>query len=489
MVLASKGSYIFWGRSSTFDGGDRSADKHQAFNPMKQSIAFPEDMHYTIQKVTTFNNLYHNIEFDSKLETGTVRITTEFRDPFLLAPMFTYKGLPTSWTGTSDVMTFNFSNLNDQDKNIWLQMHLHDQSGNSNHLDMFLDGGRIISYKWTIKAGEPIIEEVEIKFTSINVATETDSTGAYACDIDNGFDDGSFDQSGVAEVSTVVAVAAASITDGKYFKLWKANGTGGWTAYYVWFDKVGDSSGDPAPTGFTEIRCDISGDTTAQQVSDTITAAITAISGLTATNGAGTLTTVTVTNDNSGDIKDIVDVDSGLVVAVTTQGVTALDGGWSNWDGAYTSKQLAMSNDCTITFNGAAFTDIDGQSLDLEFPTPQAEYWALSSLKAKGSYLETRGPWKATVEGIATKGNVLMAQPSTLIASKTQGTLKVEYGTTKYIQFTLARVEIAGGDGIESGGRFEPKYDVIGGAGSVLTFSWTASEATDPSDHVEHTNV
>ncbi len=488
MVLATPGYRIMYGTSSTFKAGDPSSDKHQAFNPMISSIDFPDSIKYAIEQITTCNKLYPNIEYDTKLEEGTVTFSCHFRDPILFSTLFTYKGLPTSWTGSGDTMTFDFSNLINKDVNIWVQYHVEDSSGESNHLDVLLDGGELVSYKLSFEGG-PIIEEFEIKFATISVATETDSTGAYAIDIDDGFDDGSFDQTGVAEISTVVAKAKASLSNGQYFKLWKADGSGGWTAYYAYMDVTGTEDGDPAPTGFTKIRCNISGDTTAQNVSDTITAAITAVSGLTAANGGGASETVTITNDNTGDIKNIVDVDTTMTVAVLTQGVTALDGGWSLWDGDYTSTKCAMGSDAVVTFGGASFTDIDIQKFEMSFDTPKEPYYVSNSLIVKERTLEVRGPWAGTITGQLTKGNINMAQPSTVLASKTTGTLKLEYATNKYIQFTNAYTEGVTAGGAEAGKSQEAEFTQQGGANSAASYSWTGNEATDPSAMITHTDI
>lgn len=487
MVLAGKGYYIYYGRNDEFKGGDRSVAKHQAFNPMVSSIAFPDALKYTIEKITTVNKLYPNIEYDTKLEEGTVRFRSNLRDPIPFAPFFTYKGLPTSWTGTGDVMTFNFSNLNDQDKNLWVQIHFHDASGSSNHLDIFLDGGEMISYKWILEQEKPVYEEFEIKFVEINIATDTDSTGAYAPDIDDGFDDGSFDQTGVAEITTITTVAASALTTGEYFKIWAANGTGGWTAYYVWVNKDA-GGGDPAPTGYTAIELTVTTGDTAAQIA---TALGSALDGADPNFGTPVVadTLVTVTQQQTGDIKDAVDVDTTFTIATTTQGVTAIDGGWSLWDGAYTSTKCVMTVDCTITFAGVSIAGEDIQSGVLEFSAPKERYWVQSSLTAQGTYLQTRPPYKATVEGIITSGHENFHEPSTLIASKTQGTFKVQYGTTKYLQFTNGRKENISAGEIKSGEPLKASLEIMGGADSELTYSWTANEATDPSAHIEHTNV
>lgn len=487
MVLATKGYNIFYGRSSTFKGGDRSSDKHQAFNPMISSIAFPESLKYEIEKVTTADKLFPNIEYDTKLAEGTVSFKCNFRDPIAQAMFYTYKGIPGTWTGSSDTMTFSFSNLNDQDKNIWVQIHFHDQSGSSNHLDIFLDGGEMVSYKLSGNAGEPVYEEFDIKFTEINIATDTDSTGAYKCDIDNGFDDGSFDQAGVAEVTAITCPAASAITTGQYFKFWLANGTGGWTAYYVWFNKDGGGS-DPAPTGYTEIEVAISTGNTNAQVATAVGAALDA-----AHNNFGTPSVdsnvCTVTSQQQGDVKDAVNVNvgTGFSISVTTQGVTPLDGGWSLWDGDYTSTKCVMTVDCTITFAGVSIAGHDIQSFSFEINADKERYWDISSLTAKGTYLKERDPYKMNVEGIVTSGHSNFAEPSTLIASKTQGTAKLLWGTTKYIQFTNGRLETVSAGDISAGAPLKASLDIMAGADSALSTVWTASESTDPSNHIKHT--
>lgn len=134
---------------------------------------------------------------------------------------------------------------------------------------------------------------------------------------------------GTAEVSTIVADTFANCIDGSYITIGGINATYGNTDFYIWLDKVGDESGDPSVADHTEIRCDISGDTTAQDVSDTITAAITAKDEFGAANGGGTSTTITITNALKGDSTNIADgaEPTGLSVATVTPGVTNIPNG------------------------------------------------------------------------------------------------------------------------------------------------------------------
>lgn len=143
---------------------------------------------------------------------------------------------------------------------------------------------------------------------------------------------------GTKETFTIVAVVPGSISDGTYitFQLITAACAGPRAGkreledYYLWFDKVGDQSGDPAPSGYTEICVDISGASTAQDVSNEIRDAIryawdtNGFKGqLLADNGSGTSTTVTCELIFAGNVDDAVDVDSGLTVTVTQQGVAS----------------------------------------------------------------------------------------------------------------------------------------------------------------------
>lgn len=131
-----------------------------------------------------------------------------------------------------------------------------------------------------------------------------------------------------AEVWTVVAVAPTSITTSTYICFDVISAAGAITKYYGWFDKNGDGVTDKpaAPTCYggtrTAVQFNISGDASAQDVSDTITAAITALDNVSAANGGGTSTTCTVTNAQNGAVDDAYDYNSGLTISISTQGVT-----------------------------------------------------------------------------------------------------------------------------------------------------------------------
>ena len=463
-----------WGKTSTFQGGDPSSDKHIPLNP---SEGLPD---FTVKDV---NNLIYTAESlqPSMVEEGILppyRITLSgfFRDPFLLLTLFTNKAKTTPWTGTGDSITGDFT-TNDHIDYIWLMIKLRDKSGNANHLQYLFDGGRIVNYKLIGEPGKYIREEVTIEFTQLPTAS------TQALDIDDGMDDGVYNKTGVAEISTIVAVAAASITDSKYFTIQGISATGVRTDYYVWFDKVGDESGDPAPSGYTEIKCDISGDTTAQQVSDTITAAITAKDDFSAANGSGTSTTITVTNANAGDVQDIVDVNSGLTVATSTQGVLGIDGGRSNWDGTYGTSAAAKAANTTITFNNAAISELSIQRWEFEIDVPKVFEHVVSSREAGITY---EGSHKYMFSIQTTLNNdTNIAQVITAYGSKTTGTLKIDVDNHE-LEFTNAFYDERKPfiSGLGSGKVFQPNIVFIGGVATALDYDWTGNESTDPSNFV-----
>ncbi len=482
MVMIGSGSYGYYGRSAALKAGDPSSDRHQAFNPIL-SLDLPT-ITYEQEHETTADKLDPNIIYDKQLVPGTISMETRFRDPILMATMLTYKGLPAAWSGTADVMTFNFSSMANKDKNLWFQFHIHDDSGNANHHNLLYDGGEILSYSWVIAAGVALIEEVEVEFVELD-------KNIQPVDIDAGFDDGSFDQTNVYQVSTILAVAATGITTGKYFTIQGISAAFVRTDYYVWFNKDA-GGGDPAPSDHTAIVVTVTTGDAIQVVSDAITAAITAKPDFGAANGGGTSSTITVTNAQYGDCKDIVDVDSGLTVARTTKGALALDGGWSNWDGAYdaTKGEVALSKDCIITLGTAAISALDIEECRITIATPKSKYWVQSSLKAQGSFLGKRAPVIATIKGKST-GNNAFTEFLAEIGSKTKATFKIQYGTTKYLQMTNAYYKKS--DPLSqlpaAGEAVDVTYEIVASANSVLTGSWTADEATDPSNHINHTDV
>src|SRR4030042_6749005 len=479
-VLTSKKMYLYWMRNTTWKSGTLGTDKQIPFNPITetQGIKVPPRVYELLR---TSDSLYPTIEMDKQLEPSTITFKTYFRDPFMLLTLFTKKTVTAAWTGTADVITGSFTDDNCIDENIAVQFHIHDNSGSNKHIDLFLDGGKITRYSLSAEQSGALMEEFDIKFAEI-----TEGTGYYI-DIDDGFDDAKWDQTGVAEISTIVAKAAASITNNTYFFIYGANGTGDKTKYHVWFNKAG-AGVDPAPTGSTAIAVAIGAADTAQQNSDAITAVLQAHSAFNATNGAGTLTTVTVTCANAGDVPDIIDFNSTLTLAITTQGKTALDGGWALWDGQLidSAEKVVLASNLTLEVGGAAPVGLRLQSFTLEFEVDKIMEFVANSMTAGISWEDVRGPWKASLSG-KLSGNDAFVEAKAQVSSKTKSTIKLEYATDKYIQFTNGILKNIDGLNIpKSGESIDVTYEYEGGASSGLSFSWTGNEANDPSAMIRH---
>jgi len=189
IISGIPGFYIYWGRSATWKGGDPTSDEHMPFNPITEGfgITLPERIYELIPAVS---DLYPLINVDKNLEPSTITIKTHFRDPFMLLCMFTYKALPSNWTGTSDNILANFSNRDDITPNLWIQLRLPDPSGGSSHVDLLFDGGVITEYRLVGEEQHSVKEEIDIKFAEISENTQ-------AMDIDDGLDDGEMDATGI----------------------------------------------------------------------------------------------------------------------------------------------------------------------------------------------------------------------------------------------------------------------------------------------------
>jgi ABC-type transport system substrate-binding protein len=120
-----------------------------------------------------------------------------------------------------------------------------------------------------------------------------------------------------AEISLITTADPATIDDGDHIT-YTALTASGPQDYYIWFDKTGDGSADPAPGGRLPIYVNISAATTQLNVSNALGAAIGATADISASNTANN---VTITNQVEGGVPDIADVDSGLAVSVLQQGV------------------------------------------------------------------------------------------------------------------------------------------------------------------------
>ena len=123
------------------------------------------------------------------------------------------------------------------------------------------------------------------------------------------------------EVSFIDTANWAAIDDGDHINYTSRSGVGDgeYVNYYIWFDLTGDNStSDPAPAGRLPIYCNISASVSQENVSKVLG---TAINGITGIGASYTDDNVTITNAVDGDVPDIADVDSGLTVSTTEDGI------------------------------------------------------------------------------------------------------------------------------------------------------------------------
>lgn len=116
---------------------------------------------------------------------------------------------------------------------------------------------------------------------------------------------------GHGEVTLVTCLAKASCVESSSLHF-----TVPGTTYYIWLNK--GAGADPTHAGETAIECDISGDTTATQVAETIDGLIDAKAGTGCNNNASEI--LTITNTTVGNATDCVDEDTGFEIDITTQG-------------------------------------------------------------------------------------------------------------------------------------------------------------------------
>lgn len=124
---------------------------------------------------------------------------------------------------------------------------------------------------------------------------------------------------GEEEESTIIADIANNIDNNDVVTFNGIDENGDVIAHHLWFNK--DTNGVDPTTTANGIEVGITTGETAQEVSDLIQAAINTTRYFAAANVAGTSTTTTLQNVYNGSVVDIADVNSGLAVAVTDQGV------------------------------------------------------------------------------------------------------------------------------------------------------------------------
>lgn len=136
--------------------------------------------------------------------------------------------------------------------------------------------------------------------------------------------------------------------------------------YFVWFN-VNAEGAEPTPVvpyggARTAVPVALATGATAQAVSDAVTAAIDALTDVSAANGGGASTTVTVTNDQDGGVDDAHDIDTTFTMATTTQGRTKVKivfdaASFEQQDFGFQAQADNAANDRVYTLTGVTIAE------------------------------------------------------------------------------------------------------------------------------------
>lgn len=261
---------------------------------------------------------------------------------------------------------------------------------------------RIIRVEPTGSAKATLTLSAKIKF-------DAKYKGAYGNNIKVTISDTAGDVAAVAEVCTVLFANTGSFYDvvgaGKHFRL------PGLTQH-VWFNVTDGSNSQTAPviSGSTANQVNILTADTAAQIAAKAQAVIDAITGFDASVLSAT---VTVTSTAAGALSDAVDVNAGVTIGTSTQGVTAVDAGFKvtivdENPGAVLPVEiydgLTLATITAATFAGSQLVDVT--VLDTTGAPSNASATALAS-GSDGTVGDT--DYEAAIDkaGVEKAGNVL----------------------------------------------------------------------------------
>ncbi|MHA1795343.1 MAG: hypothetical protein ACTSUK_04470 [Promethearchaeota archaeon] len=182
MTYTGQQSYAYWGIEGTKGAGDPSTDQNIPFNPMA-SLPAPKPKNID-EEFRTFDSLVPKKIATTELGPGEGGLEMLFQDPFLLLTFFTHKTVSGTWdTGTGQIAA-DFTDTDDVDT-IFLQYHLHDQSGSGNHLNRLLKHGLPQKFSFKFEKGKLLKSAAEFTFLNFE-----DNTQAMSCN--NSFHDQSW---------------------------------------------------------------------------------------------------------------------------------------------------------------------------------------------------------------------------------------------------------------------------------------------------------
>lgn len=167
---------------------------------------------------------------------------------------------------------------------------------------------------------------------------------------------------------------------------------------------------------------------------------------------------------------------------------TNVDGGFGAWDTEITRPLHAK--DIILEWGGVVLAGLHIENFTLIIDLAETEEHIQSSQSAQIQWSGIKN-FSLEVDG-KLKTKVHVQEVKKLYSAKTKQTLKVSYnvGKDKYLQFTNAYfsddwtvIEIPAAGSVAN-----CKFVIKGGEDTALSYSWTGTVATDPSDHITHDN-
>ncbi len=199
---------------------------------------------------------------------------------------------------------------------------------------------------------------------------------------------------GVAEVTQITCIADVSNSlDGKYFTINSPT-----VEYYVWYNTSGGSAVNPSIVGKTGIEVAITTGATAAQVATATAATIDNLAAFVCP--VPSTAVITVTNAVTGAATNAANVDAGISVNITTQGVT----------GVAEVTQITLSADVDDSLNGKYFL--------LNSPTVSYYVWWKTSgtIESLDPELEDKTGIKVNISTNATAAQVATATAAAIDA-------------------------------------------------------------------------
>ena len=192
MVHAGKKSYVYWKTEDSWAydqamGANAAGNKHTPFNPLLKFV--PPTLTYKEEVIRFFSSLEPSVVYTTQWDPQETDNEAIYMDPIMMLNIFTNKIVPGTWANTVCNIEGLFTTQSDISS---LAVHylLFDQSGSGAHVDRTLKGVKITQWGLKCEKGKLLKEVWKWKAAALSDETQ-------APDIDDNFDGGEFNRTGV----------------------------------------------------------------------------------------------------------------------------------------------------------------------------------------------------------------------------------------------------------------------------------------------------